>query len=284
MNNIMRLKALCKNLEAKTGTPAQVVLQNYLIECVLERIAVSRFNTRLVLKGGVLVSAMLGLDVRTTMDLDLTARRLSCTREGLKPVFDEICAIDTGDTLSFSVMKIEEIRIQDKYPSFRLTLAATSGALRETLKIDITSGDKITPKEQVFEKRHLFKDGTFQVLAYNIETVLAEKLETVFSRGTQNTRVRDYYDIHILATRSGSQINLKNLRMAFLATLKRRGTSKMLVSCPTILTAIRADITMADLWRKYGKAFPYATGIPFETVCDSLEHLLASIMKETFND
>jgi len=284
MNNVMQLKALCKNLGAKTGTPAQVVLQNYLIECVLERIAMSRFNTRLVLKGGVLVSLMLGLDVRTTMDLDLTTRRLSGTHDRLKAVFDEICAIDIGDHFSFSIVDVEEIRVQDKYPAIRLTLTATFLTLQETLKIDVTSGDKITPKEKVFEKRHLFKDGAFHVLAYNIETVLAEKLETVFSRGTQNTRLRDYYDIHILTTRMGSQINLKYLRMAFLATLKRRGTAKMLESCPAILDVIRANMTMADLWRKYGKMFRYATEIPFDTVCDSIKYLLSSIMRDVPNE
>ena len=283
MNNVMHLKALCKNLGAKTGTPAQVVLQNYLIERVLERIATSRFNTRLVLKGGVLVSSMLGLDIRTTMDLDLTARRLSGTHKELQSVFDEICAIDVGDDFFFSVAGIEEIRTSDKYPAIRLTLAITFMTLREVLKIDVTIGDKITPKEQVFKKRRLFEEGVFQVLAYNVETVLAEKLETVFSRGTQNTRMRDYYDIHILVIRNNPPINLQHLRMAFLATLKKRGAAKMLESCPAILDTIRADKTMADLWRRYGKAFHYATEISFETVCDSIRHLFTSIMEDLDN-
>ena len=278
MNNVMQFKALCKNLGLKTGTPAQVVLQNYFIERLLERIAVSRFNARLVLKGGVLVSSMLGLDIRTTMDLDLTAKRLSCTPERLEAVFDEICTIDMGDGFSFSVATLEEIRIADKYPSFRLSLSATFLTLRETIKIDVTSGDKITPKEQLFEKQRLFGDGAFQVFAYNIETVLAEKLETVFSRGVQNTRLRDYYDIHILVTRNGSQINLQHLRMAFFATIKKRGTAKMLESCLAIIDIIRSDKIMADLWRRYGKSFHYATRISFEAVCDSIESLFVSIV------
>ena len=257
-----------------------MVLQNYLIERILERIAASRFKKRFVLKGGVLVSSMLGLDVRTTMDLDLTARRIPGTHEGLKAVFDEICAIETGDYFVFTVMGIEDIRVSAEYPSIRLTLTATFMTLRETLKIDVTSGDKITPKEQVYAKKRLFDDGAFQVLAYNVETVLAEKLETLFSRGTQNTRMRDYYDIHMLATRNDPPVNLKHLRMAFFATCKKRGTTRMIESCPAILEAIRTDETMADFWKKYGRDFHFAAKISFETVCNSIENLMANIMRE----
>jgi len=153
MNNVMRLKALCKNLGAKTGTPAQVVLQNYLIERVLERIAVSRFNTRLVLKGGVLVSSMLGLDVRTTMDLDLTARRLSGTHEGLKAVFDEICAIDAGDGFSFSVSLLCEVDLDGVMCCGTALQAGLAGRARKP-RTQFTSVDFL---ESVHSLRLLFE-------------------------------------------------------------------------------------------------------------------------------
>ena len=279
MKNLMQLKAFCKNLGEKTGIPAQVVLQNYIIERILERIAASRFRTRLILKGGVLVSSTLGLDVRTTMDLDLSARQLLCSSGRLKTVFDEICAIDVEDSFSFVVSGAEEIRVMDKYPSIRLTLRATFMSLHETVKIDVTSGDKITPKEQMFEKRRLFQEGSFQICAYNIETVLAEKLETILSRSTQNTRLRDYYDVYVLANRKHAPINLKHLRLAFLATTQRRGTTQLIEAYSEIIENIHADKTMAALWMKYGKAFPYAAEISFRQVCGSVKRLLASILE-----
>ena len=279
MKNLMQLKAFCKNLGAKTGVPAQVVLQNYIIERILERIAASRFRTRLILKGGVWVSSTLGLDVRTTMDLDLSAKQLLCSSDRLKTVFDEICAIDVEDSFNFVVLGTEEIRIVDKYPSIRTTLKATFMSLHETVKIDVTSGDKITPKEQIFKKWRLFQEGSFQLYAYNIETVLAEKLETILSRSTQNTRLRDYYDVYVLANRKHAPINLKHLRLALIATTQRRGTIKMLENYSEIIGNVHADKTMTALWLKYGKAFHYAAGISFDQVCKSVKRLLASILE-----
>lgn len=199
MKNAMQLKAIIKNLAKEKHISAQLVMQNFMLERLLERISVSKYQQNFILKGGFLIAAMVGLDTRATMDMDATIKGLPVNEQTIREMFEEICKIKLDDDVRFSFRSIGEIREGDEYTGYRVSLFANYQPMAVPLKLDITTGDRITPKEIEYRFKLLLEDRSISVLAYNLETIMAEKLETVISRGDQNTRPRDYYDIYILA-------------------------------------------------------------------------------------
>jgi predicted nucleotidyltransferase component of viral defense system len=194
MNNAMQLKAMIKNISKSKNISAQIIMQNYMLERLLERISLSPYQSNFILKGGFLIAAMVGLDTRATMDMDATIKGLPVNVETITTMFEEICRIPVNDDITFSIKRTEVIRKDAEYPGLRVALDAEFPPMAVPLKIDITAGDKITPKEIVYEFKLLLEPRTIKILAYNLETIIAEKLETVISRGDQNTRLRDYYE------------------------------------------------------------------------------------------
>lgn len=220
--NPMQLKAFIKNKAAENKVSAQLVMQNYMLERLLERISISKYKPNFIIKGGFLISAIAGLDTRTTMDLDTTVIGLKLTHESLQTIFSEICSIQVGDDVTFDITKMEDIRETDDYPGIRVCLKANYPPLSVPISVDVTTGDKITPKEVNYTFKLLFDDRTLDILAYNIETVLAEKIETVLSRSIANTRPRDFYDIYILYNLRKSECNMNVLHDALIQTTKKR--------------------------------------------------------------
>ena len=214
MKNAMQLKSIIKNMSKEKGISAQLIMQNFMLERLLERISISKYQPHFILKGGFLIAAMVGLDTRATMDMDATIKGLSVTEELLVQMFMDICNIQIEDDVHFSFNKITEIRAEDKYSGYRISLTANYPPMAVPLKLDITTGDKITPKEIMYEFKLLLEDRAIKVLAYNLETVMAEKIETVITRGDQNTRPRDFYDIYILHELQGKNIDYTLLVLA----------------------------------------------------------------------
>lgn len=206
--NSMQLKAFIKNEAAKKHVSAQLVMQNYMLERLLERISLSRYKNNFILKGGLLISAMVGLDTRTTMDVDTTLKGISLTHESISKVFKEICQVQADDDVNFEMVSLADIREGDDYPGIRVSMRAVYSPMSVPLTVDVTTGDVITPREAEFSFPLMFEDRSISIPAYNIETVLAEKLETILSRSTANTRVRDFYDIHILYSLRGDKLNI----------------------------------------------------------------------------
>ena len=198
MKNAMQLKAIIKKMAKDKKISAQLVLQNYMLERLLERVSLSRFRDHFILKGGFLIAAMVGLDTRATMDMDATIKGYPVDEKTIRAMFEEICTIEIPDDITFTFRSIGEIREGDEYTGYRVALTADFPPMAVPLKLDITTGDKITPKEIEYSFKLLMEDRSISILAYNLETILAEKLETVVSRGDQNTRPRDYYDIYVL--------------------------------------------------------------------------------------
>jgi len=274
MKNAMQLKALVKNLAAEKGAPAQTILQNYMLERLLERVSLSRFRSQFILKGGFLIAAIVGHDTRTTMDMDATLRGLPVSPESIRNIFGEICGIQIDDGISFRILNVRDIREDDIYGGVRLALAADFPPMAVKLKVDITSGDKITPREVEYQFPLLLEKRTIQVMAYNLETILAEKLETILSRGIYNTRPRDYYDVYILAKLQGDNISMESLLMALHATAEKRGTLAVVKDYASALAEIRADPQMNRQWLRYQAEYPYAAGIVFEDTCIAAEAVL----------
>lgn len=277
MKNAMQLKATIKSISRSRNISAQIVMQNYMLERLLERISVSRYQSNFILKGGFYIAAMVGLDTRATMDMDATVRGLAVTQDAIRHMFEEICGISLNDDISFSVKRIEDIREDDEYSGLRVMLEATYPPMVVPLKIDITAGDQITPREIVYEFRLLLEPRSIKILAYNLETVMAEKLETVISRGDQNTRSRDYYDIYILRKLQWQNITPDSLRLAVVATATKRNSLSIMERYGEILQAVSSSEVMSRRWLDYQSDFDYAKDILFSDICATIKEILDSL-------
>lgn len=278
MKNAMQLKAIIKNLAKEKHISAQLVMQNFMLERLLERISISTYRYNFILKGGFLIAAMVGLDTRSTMDMDATIKGLPVNEQTVYQMFYEICRIELNDEVAFNLRYIEEIRETDEYIGYRIALTANYPPMEIPLKLDITTGDKITPKEVQYEFRLLLENRNITILAYNLETIIAEKLETVISRGDQNTRPRDYYDIYILYKLQYENIRLEDLKNALYATTQKRHSSGSVESYKEIIGIVRESHIMQTQWLNYQKDFEYALGIAFSDICDTVIQLMDALI------
>lgn len=277
--NPMQLKAFIKKKAAEKKISAQLVMQNYMLERLLERISLSAYKQNFILKGGFLISAIVGLDTRATMDLDTTIKGFTLTHEAIRRIFEEICAVEIADDVCFELMDIADIREGDDYPGIRVSLKANYPPISVPLSVDVTTGDIITPREIEYTFSLLFDNRSISILAYNLETVLAEKIETVLSRSIANTRPRDFYDIYILYSLRGVECDSQTLLQALARTANKRGSQKVLNLYPDIITEIRSSEQLRVFWKKYQRDFDYAKDISFDDACDAIQHIMDTIMK-----
>ena len=273
--NPMQLKAFIKKKAAEKNISAQLVMQNYM----LERISLSKYKHNFILKGGFLISAIVGLDTRATMDLDTTIKGFTLTHESIRDIFGEICTVEIADDVKFELVDISDIREGNDYPGIRVALKANYPPINVPLTVDVTTGDVITPREIEYTFSLLFDDRTISILAYNLQTVLAEKIETVLSRSIANTRPRDFYDIHILYALRGTECNAKTLLQALERTANKRGCHKVLEIYPDIIANIRASAQLQGFWKKYQRDFDYAKDISFDDSCDTVQRIMDSIVE-----
>lgn len=276
-----QLKALIRNRSNGDSAKAQIIIRNYIMERLLERISLSKYRNQFILKGGMLISALVGLENRATMDIDTTVRSLPLTVDEVKYILSEIMAIEVEDGVTFSIKKVSEIMDEAEYPGVRAMLEAKLDTMRTPLKIDISTGDVITPREIELEYKLMFEDRTISIYAYNIETVLAEKIETVISRGTANTRIRDFYDLFILQQEKTVSIDYGKLRMAIDATCRKRDSLTVIQRGTAILNQVHDDTNMRELWSNYQKKFDYVAGCSWDEVMVSIINLYEQ-QKEVF--
>lgn len=272
MSKAMQLKARIKNLALKNRVSAQAVLQNFMLERLLERISISPHKDKFILKGGLLIASLVGLDSRTTMDMDATLMGFPLSEATLLSALEDICKIQLDDDTTFALNAIESIRDDDEYGGFRAAIMAKYESINTPLKFDITTGDIITPKAIRYEFQSSFEDKAIKVWAYNVETILAEKVETTLRRGVLNTRMRDFYDTYAI---SKTQNFDKEIFLAALnATSQRRDSLPALQDKEKILTTIKADEVMTRRWSLYRKDNHYARDIEFDEVINALQNLL----------
>jgi predicted nucleotidyltransferase component of viral defense system len=243
------------------------------MERFLERLSLSLYRDNLILKGGVLVSSIVGLDNRSTMDVDATIRNLSLSVESAREIVGKITSVPLGDGMSFEIKSADIIMDEADYAGVRVMLEATLETMRTPLKIDLSTGDVITPGEVAYSLRLLFEDRAISILSYNLETMLAEKLETVLSRGTANTRMRDFYDIYALETMQRHNINLAVLSDALTNTSRKRNTSSVIAAAALILNEIQNNPEIMALWNSYKRKFEYAANVDWEDVMASVRKL-----------
>lgn len=276
-SNANSFKAKIKNISKDKGIPAQQVQQHYLIEQVLKLISTSSYRDSFIVKGGYLIGQMIGLDKRTTMDLDVTLKGTKMSRENLIHIFEEILCSKT-DGFSFSVDKLGPIRQDDEYGGFSLKLNATFDTLKEVVFIDITTGDKITPREITYSMTSIFTNESIKIWTYNLETVLAEKLETIISRGLASTRPRDRYDLFTLYKLRKEEINLEVLKNALENTAEKRKSKDTIYNWEEQLRGIEISDYQKELWIRYQRQFKYAKDITF----DNSVQVIREIMQQIF--
>lgn len=268
-----QLKDLIRNLSKKKSADAQILMRNYMMERFLERISLSRYQDKFILKGGMLVAAMVGQDARATMDIDATIKGADVNVEAVERIITDIVSVPLEDGVTFRIKQISEIMDEAEYPGVRVSMETEFDGVRTPLKIDISTGDVITPREIQYSFKLMLEARSIDVWAYNLETVMAEKLETVISRNITNTRMRDFYDIHILLKLYGNTLNTNVLEEALQATAKKRGTDYHLKDAQEIFDEVQNDSNMQKLWMSYQKKFSYAADISWEMVMESAREL-----------
>ena len=278
MNTSTQLKALIRNLSKEKSVQAEIILRNFMLERLLERISLSPFRDKFILKGGMLIATMVGIDTRSTMDMDATIRGIPLTEAALTEAMKEILACPVDDGVKMILKGFENIRDESEYPGIRVSIEAILDKTRQVMKVDITAGDKITPQAVEYSFRLLFENRSISILAYNLETVLAEKLETILSRSTANTRMRDYYDVYILTKLRTQNIDWSIFFQAFRNTAEKRGSySHLLKTGDDIIEEIERSQVLADLWSRYQQKNSYADDLTWRQVIESVKMLYIKV-------
>lgn len=270
-----QLKDLIRNLSKKNAADAQILMRNYMMERFLERISLSEYRDRFVLKGGMLVAAMVGLDTRSTMDMDATVKGFPVNEASVKDMVEKILAVPVNDGVSFRVKRVQSIMDEAEYPGARVSMETEFDGVITPLKVDISTGDVITPKEVRYRFKLMLEDRSIEVWAYNLETVLAEKLESIIYRGITNTRMRDFYDVYILSQMYADQLSAAVFHEALVATCRKRGHLEQLENAVDVLDEVEQDAGMENLWRSYQKNFSYAADYSWHSVVESARALYA---------
>lgn len=268
-----QLKGSIRSMAAKKNLRAQEVLQMFLFERILERLAASRYQNNFILKGGLLISSMIGISERTTMDMDTTVRGIQMEEDEIVAAVNEILSIDVGDGIIFEYQGSEPIREEDAYNNFRVHLRAKYGKIDSPMKIDVTTGDVITPAAIRYDFPMLFDDKTVPVMAYTLETVLAEKYETIIRRNIGTTRARDFYDLHTLYRSRKNEIRPEILKAAVLHTAKKRDSVDDIHDWKDIMTDIREEPALYQLWDNYVADNKYIGELAFHEVLDTVEEV-----------
>ncbi|MBS5078734.1 MAG: nucleotidyl transferase AbiEii/AbiGii toxin family protein [Clostridiales bacterium] len=268
-----QLKGAIRSMAAKKNLRAQEVLQMFLFERIIDRLAASSFRDNFILKGGLLISSMIGIGERTTMDMDTTVRGIQMEEDEIVSAVKEIIAMDVGDGISFEFQKIEPIREDDAYNNFRVHLRAKYGKIDSPMKIDITTGDIITPEAIRYDFPFVFEEKTVPVMAYTLETVLAEKYETIIRRNIGTTRARDFYDLHTLYRSRKDVVQMDVLRAAVIHTAEKRDSIDDIRDWRDILKDIREEPQLYLLWDNYAADNKYIGDLKFNEVLDTVDEI-----------
>ena len=272
--NRAQLKAWIKNMSKKVEVNENIILQNYMLERLLERIAVSEYKYKFILKGGMLITAIVGIDMRNTLDMDATIKGFDLEKDNLENILGDIFKIDLDDGVSFEFGGIKEIRQEDEYGGYRVSLDAKFDKLVVPMKLDITTGDIITPKEVKYKFNLMFEERSIEILAYNMETVIADKFETIILRNIDTTRARDFYDIYILWTTQQKNLDKKLLKQAIIKKFEYRESMDKLNNIDEIMEVIKESDALKEHWKNYQSKFSYAEDISYEDTMRVLEEII----------
>ena len=265
------LKVKVSNLALSTNIPNKYLIQSFMFEALLKRISVSKYKDKFIIKGGLLLSSIFGVNLRSTMDLDTTIKGLPLDRTTITKVVNEIISIDLKDNIKLEIENIKDIREEELYSGFNINLKAEFDGLRTNLMIDITKGDVITYKEVQFEYKTLFDNEIVNIMTYNYETIIAEKFEAIISRNIDNTRMKDYYDLYMFVNLKWNDIDKTILRKAIFNTSEKRETLNYIENADKYIELINEDSKLKSLWKNYQNNYAYAKDISFENTIAAIK-------------
>ena len=273
IKNATAVKAKIKNKAGGDSDKSQIILRIYLMERLLERVSLSQYRDNFVLKGGLLVSSLVGVDMRSTMDVDTTVKSLPLNKRSAQKILEEIIAVKLEDGVAFRITKVQDIMEGHEYEGIRFMIECTMDKLKQTIKVDISTGDEITPRAVAYKLPLIIEDRSINLWAYNLETLLAEKLETIMVRAEANTRMRDFYDIHVLLEQDVVTIDRDTMKSAFYATCKRRKSTERIVTIDDVINKIADDEVMKQQWKNYRKNNYYVGELEWDDVIGSTRTL-----------
>ena len=263
MKTSEQIKGAIRNISKKTGVNPNSLLQMCLFEGILEKLSKSKYSENFILKGGLLISSLIGVDMRSTMDMDTTIRGIPLNEESITKILNEILAIEIDADIEYKLIKLSPIRQEDVYEDFCASISCIFGKINAILNIDITTGDVITPREMNYSYSKILEEGTIPIMTYTIETILAEKFETISSRNITTTRARDFYDLYMIYSIYKDKIDKDILRKAIERTSKYRGSFETALQYKEIVELFRESETPKELWKKYTQNNPYVKDVDF---------------------
>lgn len=272
IKNAQSLMDKCRNVANQNQININEVLQNYMFESILERLSKSKYKENFIIKGGILLSSIMGINIRTTMDMDTTIVGIKMDKEELKKILSDILEIDNGDGISYKIVGVENIKDEDLYGGFRYKIESSLENIKVNLSIDIATGDKITPKAIEYKYKCLFEDRYLDLISYNLETILAEKFNSVISIGVVNSRMKDYYDIYYLMNFKKDEINKNVLKQAIINTFEYQKTD--IAKINEVFDKIKNSERLKEQWKIYSKKHKYSENLDFEETIASINKLV----------
>lgn len=278
--NSDKLKSIISKKAHGNSDISQKFYQLFYFERILERISISNYRGQIILKGGLLLTSIIGDDERTTKDMDATLKGIPLTKYDVEKVFNEILNIDIDDGVSFQIISIKDIRLEDEYGGFRLNILSTLDNNKTYITVELTTGDVITPKEMKYNYNSIFEDKKIPIMSYTLETVLAEKFQTIVTRGLLNTRLKDFYDVYILINTKINELSKDNLIKAIKNTFERRETNIDMEQFNEVIKYLNDDKNMNNLWNEYVSKNPYAKGVKFEDTIKAIKEIVEILESE----
>lgn len=279
MNKDKLKNIISKKAKGNSNISAQLY-QMYFFEHILERLSESKYKHNIILKGGLLLSSIIGVDVRTTRDMDATLKSLPLEKDNVIEIITEILNIKVDDGIKFEIESVKDIRQESEYGGFKINISTIMDNLKVYLTIELTTGDRITPREIEYMYNSHFEDKKIPILAYTLETLIAEKYQTVIDRDIYNTRMKDFYDIYVLINDNKEKINFKNLVLAIRNTFKYRETELKIENIKEQLNNMKSSEQLIKLWKSYQITAPYSSNISFNSLFNSLEYITNILSKE----
>lgn len=272
------LKARANNISKEYGIPQNVVYSRFFYDAFLSRLAKSRYSGHFVLKGGLYLSSILGIDNRSTMDIDFLVRRVSMERDKIVETIKEIASMQAEDGIAFEIVGVGDIRKEDRYGGFQITVLGRLENVRCQFGIDIATGDPVVPSERNYEYKCLMTGEELPLKAYSLESVIAEKLETILARSISNSRSKDYYDLYILRKTQLPNVNEDSLVEAFRETCRYRNFSISKSDAMTLMEEIGDSRQINLRWTAYCKNVKYTENLSFKDVIASIKEWIESIL------
>lgn len=283
MVDYKNVETKAKELSRERNIDYYELLQRFMFERILERISISKYNNNFILKGGLLLSSMFGIDNRTTKDMDTTIKGIDISKVNMVNILNEILSIDLNDNVKFDLINVTDIRADDEYGGNKYHIVGRLQNMKVNLEIDISTGDKVTPRELKYKYPLIFSDKEIIINSYNIETILSEKIETVLKRSIYNSRMKDFYDIYVFINKFSKDINYDNFLSAMKSTFEKRNSFDVLEDYKIILNEVKENERLNNLWNKYAIKRNYAKDVNFSAIIESLDEFLDEYLVFTYN-